>query len=73
MTRMTANHAHGATTDAHGHGTHVDPSGDKRAAFMGLFAGMVLLGGFLYGMVTWTNARYAGHEGGGPAAAQATH
>ena len=38
-----------------GHGEHHDVSGDKSAAFMGLFAGLVLIGSFLFGMVKWTN------------------
>ena len=60
-------HAHGA----HGHG-HVDTSGDKGAAYMGLFGGALAIGGLLYGVVTWTNSRYA-HEGGEkPAAAEAS-
>lgn len=81
----TANHSHGTpaathggahaadthAADAHGHGGRVDTSGDKAAAFVGLFAGAALLGGLIYGMVTWTNARYA-HEGGERAAAEAT-
>ncbi len=55
------NHAHAA------HGAHHDVSGDKRAAFMGLVAGLVLLGGFLFGMVKWTNH----HLGAGEASSTA--
>lgn len=64
--------AHGdAHAAAHGHGAHIDTTGDKGAAFTGLFAGAALLGGLIYGMVTWTNSRYA-HEGGEKPAAEAT-
>ncbi len=44
------NHDHGAA-----HGAHHEVSEDKGAAFVGLIAGMVLLGGFLFGMVKWTS------------------
>ena len=61
-----ADHAHAG----HGH-AHVDTSGDKRAAFTGLIAGVVLLGALVYGTVAWTNSHYA-HEGGERAGAEAT-
>jgi hypothetical protein len=52
--------------------THHDVSRDKGPAFVGLIAGVVLLGAFMYGMVKWTNSRYAGHaEGAAPPAAGA--
>ena len=65
-----AGHAHG---NDHGHGhAHVDTSGDKGAAFTGIFVGMVVLGGMIFGMVKWTNSRYAHEAGERPAAAEAT-
>ena len=66
-----APHAH----DAHGaHGAHDhDVAGDKKAAFIGLVGGMALIGALVYGMVLWTNAQFAGHEGGAKAAATSTH
>lgn len=62
--------------DAHGHGhahghAHVDTSGDKAAAFVGMLGGLVVLGAMTYGMVLWTNSRFAGHEGGEKPAAAA--
>ena len=58
------------------HGHH-DVSQDKGAAFVGLFAGLVVLGALTYGMVVWTNGRFAGHAaapgGAQPAAAAAAH
>ena len=80
-----ADHSHGASADAHGahagahdaahgHGAHVDTTGDKGAAFVGLIGGMLVIGALMYGVVAWTNAQYAGHEGGGEkAAAASTH
>ena len=52
---------------------HHDVSHDKGAAFTGLILGLVLLGGLMFGMVKWTNGRYAGHEGGEKPAAEAAH
>ena len=67
----TADHGHAAHGHAaHGHAAH-DPAeiaGDKRAAYVGLVAGVAILGSLVYGMVMWTNARFAGHEGGEKAA-----
>lgn len=57
-------HAHGA----HAHGTHHDTSGDKGAAFVGMIAGMLLLGSFLFGMVKWTNYHLGAGEAGSTAA-----
>jgi hypothetical protein len=37
--------------------------GDKRAGFMGLIVGAVLLFAALFLIVRLTNARYASHEG----------
>ena len=54
-----------------GHG-HADVAGDKRAAFVALVAGMAVIGAFMYGMVQFTNARFAGHEGGERPAAEAS-
>lgn len=61
---------HADDGDGHGGHAHVDTSGDKGAAFMGLIGGVVAIGALLYGMVTWTNSRYA-HEGGEKPAASA--
>jgi hypothetical protein len=41
---------------------HHDVSQDKGPAFLGLFAGFIVIGGLLYGMVLWTNAQFAHHE-----------
>ena len=51
---------------------HHDVSRDKGPAFVGLFVGALLLGSFMYGMVRWTNSRYAGHAEGGETPAAAT-
>jgi hypothetical protein len=59
-----ATHGH----DHHGHAAH---GSDKGAAFVGLFGGLILLLGVVYGIVRWTNAKYA-HEGGERPAAEAT-
>jgi hypothetical protein len=44
-----------------GHSHH---GSDKGAAFTGLIGGALVIGAILYSIVTWTNAKYAGHEGG---------
>ena len=51
---------------------HEDVSRDKGPAFVGLVAGIVLLGALVYAMVLWTNSRFEGHGGGEKAAAEAT-
>ena len=57
------------THDSHGaHAAHHDVSQDKRAAFTGLFIGMVVLGSFLFSMVRWTNHHLGAGEAGAPAA-----
>lgn len=50
--------------------SHHDVSQDKGPAFVGLFLGMFLLAGLVYGMVQWTNSRFEGHgaTAGQPAA-----
>ncbi len=52
---------------------HHDVSRDKGPAFVGLIAGIVLLGALMYGMVQWTNTRFEGHAAGGAAAATGAH
>jgi hypothetical protein len=52
-------HAHGG--GGHGHGAHHGT--DTGAAFTGLIVGAIFVGSILFGVVKWTNARYAGHEG----------
>ena len=37
-----------------------DWASDMRAAFIGLILGAVVLGALLFGIVKWTNSRYAG-------------
>jgi hypothetical protein len=84
----TANHTHAAPAasaahdaghhDAHAHAGHhgdhaAEVAGDKKAAFVGLVGGVALIGALVYGMVLWTNTRFAGHEGGEKAAAASTH
>ena len=44
-----------------GHSNH---GSDKGAAFTGLIGGAIVIGAILYGIVLWTNAQFAGHEGG---------
>ena len=64
-----ANHGH----DAHGHVSH---GSDKGAAFVGLFGGMIFLLAVVYGVVVWTNGRFAGHgaaAGSPPAAGAPQH
>ncbi len=58
--------AHDTNHGGAGHGEHHDVNADKSAAFMGLIAGLVLIGGFLFGMVKWTNHHL---EAGEPVAA----
>ena len=69
--RDGADAAHGHD-HGHGHAPHHDVSDDKGAAYLGLFGGAILLGAFLFGMVTWTNHHLGGHEGGAAAAATST-
>lgn len=67
------NGTHGnAPVDAHpaAHGGHHDVSEDKGAAYVGLFAGALLLGSFLFGMVKWTNHHLSAGEPAGAAAAE---
>ena len=64
-----ATHGHDSHA-AHGHAAH---GSDKGAAFVGLFGGVILLLAVVYGIVQWTNAKYAGHEGGERPAAESTH
>ena len=52
----------------HASGHHVHHH-DGRAAFTGLIVGGLLVGAILYGVVEATNAKFAGHEKGGPPAA----
>ena len=62
------------STHGHDHHGHVPHGSDKGAAFVGLFGGLILLLGVVYGIVTWTNGKYAGHaEGGAAAAAETKH
>jgi hypothetical protein len=44
---------------------------DLGAAFAGLIGGAVVIGLILYGIVLWTNDRFAGHAAGKPSAAAA--
>lgn len=44
--------------------------GDKSAAFTGLILGAIAIFVIMFGIVRWTNARYAGHSA---APAAATH
>ena len=41
---------------------------DKSAAFTGLLVTALTLAAIVFGIVTWTNARYAGEKPGGNAA-----
>ena len=36
--------------------------GDKSAAYVGFFAGALVIGLFAFGMVKWTNGRFEGHH-----------
>jgi hypothetical protein len=44
------------------------PARDKAPAFLGLVAGALVIGAILFGVVKWTDARFASHA---PAAAGA--
>jgi hypothetical protein len=78
MAQVTGNGVHGAAhtpagmgaQGAHGAGaeSHHDVSQDKGAAFVGLIGGVVVIGAFLFGMVTWTNHHLAAEGGEKPAA-----
>lgn len=48
------------------------PPSDKGAAFVGLIVTSVALAAMVFAIVTWTNAKYANHEGG-KAEATTTH
>ncbi len=48
-------------------------SDDKRAAFAGLIVTSVALFVLAYGIVLWTNAKFAGHSAGTKAEATTTH
>ena len=51
------------------HGTvQHDHKADARAAFMGLIFGAITLLVIMYGIVQWTNSRFAGHAAAAPAA-----
>ena len=43
---------------------HSHHGSDKGAAFTGLIGGVLFIGAILYGITMWTNAQFAGHEGG---------
>ena len=53
---------------------HHAPGSDKAPAFIGLIGGAIVLGAFMYGIVLWTNAKFAGHgaAAGGTTPAAAT-
>ena len=53
--------------------SHHDVSQDKGPAFVGLFLGMFLLAGLVYGMVQWTNGRFEGHGAAAKGAAVEAH
>ena len=53
--------------------SHHDVSQDKGPAFVGLFVGVILLGAFMFGMVKWTNTRFAGHGAAEKGAAGEAH
>lgn len=65
-------HAH----DGHDHAPH-SVSHDRRPAYIGLVAGAMLIGAILFGMVKWTNSRFASHgepaAGGNATTPAATH
>ena len=48
------------------------PARDKLPAFIGLVAGAVVIFIILFGVVKWTDSRFAGH-GAAPAAGAARH
>ena len=72
---MATHTGHGHDAHGHGHGAHdADVAGDKKAAFVGLIGGAVLIGALMYGMVPRTNTQFAGHAPGArPAAGAAAH
>lgn len=44
-----------------GHDKHTAQSSDMGAAFMGLIGGAIFIGAILYGIVVWTNSKFASH------------
>lgn len=44
-----------------GHSTQHDKNPDMGAAFMGLIGGAIFIGAILYGIVVWTNSKFASH------------
>ncbi|MCU0625408.1 MAG: hypothetical protein MUF21_02830 [Gemmatimonadaceae bacterium] len=52
---------------------HSTPPSDRQPAFTGLIVGAVLTFAILLGVVKWTNARFAGHEGAAAAPATQAH
>ena len=44
--------------------SHATHGSDKGAAFAGLIGGAIFIACVVYGLVVWTNARFASHEGG---------
>ena len=61
------------STHGHDHHGHAHHGSDKGAAFVGLFGGLILLLAVVYGIVVWTNGKYAGHGEGAAAAAETKH
>ena len=51
------------------HDTHTHQESDAKAAFTGLIVGAIVLFFIVFGIVKWTNAKFAGHE---KSAAEAT-
>ena len=74
MAHGTSHGVGGTPVDTHpaAHGGHHDVSEDKGAAYVGLFAGMILLGSFLFGMVEWTNHHLNAGEPHSAATAEST-
>jgi hypothetical protein len=50
---------------------HHDHKGDAKAAFTGLIVGAIVLLVIMYGIVRWTNSKFAGHAAAAPAAGAA--
>jgi hypothetical protein len=45
----------------HSHGHHEQHGSDKKAALIGLFAGIIFVGLVVYGISVWTSSLFAGH------------
>lgn len=52
-----------------GNSSHSAHNTDIGAGFMGLIGGAIFIGAILYGIVLWTNAKFASHSAAKPTSA----